>query len=150
MKMVNSLGEAFSASFTDALLYGDHSQTYIIGPGISVKHVLVNGDYTTVVWEDGSHTVVKKEAGAVNDPEKAILYAVLKKIFDNNGSKMRKYLKGIEDKTIVKKEKKGTGFDKGYIDYEGVWHQSKGEGEKNEHKCTSGDFRKEKVLDPQA
>ena len=72
---------------------------------IIIKKIMKNNDYTTVLWEDGTHTVVKKMAGEVNDPEKALLFAILKKLCDNNGSKMTRYLEDAEDKTVIKRPK---------------------------------------------
>ena len=66
------------------------------------KHVLVNGDYTTVVWSDGSHTVVKKAADDEYDFEKAILYAIVKRCSHDNTSCMRRYLKKFDDVMTVK------------------------------------------------
>lgn len=69
------------------------------------KHVQVNGDYTTVVWKDNTSTVIKRMEGEQNDPEKAVLYAVMKKLFNGKNADMKRYLQEFEDKTVVKKKK---------------------------------------------
>lgn len=69
------------------------------------KHVQVNGDYTTVVWKDNTSTVIKRMEGEPNDPEKAILFAVMKKIFDGKNADMKRYLQEFEDKTVIKEKK---------------------------------------------
>lgn len=69
------------------------------------KHVQINGDYTTVVWKDNTSTVIKRMEGEANDPEKAILFAVMKKLFYGNNAAMKRYLQEFEDKTVVKEKK---------------------------------------------
>lgn len=56
------------------------------------KNVLVNGDYTTVVWKDGSATVVKREKDEPYDFDKAILYAIIKHSYTTSSSDLCKYL----------------------------------------------------------
>lgn len=69
------------------------------------KLLQFNGDYTTVVWEDGSHTVVKKCADDKADDEKAILFAIVKHLCKDNGCEMDRYLnKFFEHGKIVHKE----------------------------------------------
>lgn len=79
-------------------------------PYISVipkpKHVMLNGDYTTIVWEDGTSTVLHLMPGEPYDPEKAILYGVLKKIFDNKNADMNRYMLGFFDHIIECNKKK--------------------------------------------
>lgn len=55
------------------------------------KLLQFNGDYTTVVWEDGSHTVVKRTEGEEYDEEKAILFAIVKHLCKDNGCEMSRY-----------------------------------------------------------
>lgn len=55
------------------------------------KFVQFNGDYTTVVWQDGSHTTVKRAEGECYDEEKAIMFATIKRMCKNNGSAMARY-----------------------------------------------------------
>ena len=69
-------------------------------------HVLVNGDTTTVVWKDGTHTIVKKAEGDHYDIEKAILWAIIKKAAGNNASFTGKYIKEFTDLVVVQPEKK--------------------------------------------
>ena len=71
----------------------------------AINHILKNGDYTTVIWKDGTKTIVKKASDEPEDPEKALLFAMLKKVCGNNGSKMSRYLKEAEEKTVVKMPK---------------------------------------------
>lgn len=66
------------------------------------KHVLVNGDYTTVVWKDGSHTVVKRRDGEDYDLEKAILYAIIKHSYTTSSSDLCGYLGEFENLTTYK------------------------------------------------
>ena len=56
------------------------------------KFVQFNGDYTTVVWKDGSHTVVKLAEGEEYDEEKAILYAIVKHMCGDVGCNLTRYL----------------------------------------------------------
>lgn len=64
------------------------------------KHVMLNGDYTTIVWEDKTSTVLHLKDGETYDPEKVILYGILKKMFNNKNADMNKYLKEFFDHTI--------------------------------------------------
>lgn len=71
------------------------------------KLLQFNGDYTTVVWEDGSHTVVKRCADEKPDDEKAVLFAIVKHLCKDNGCEMDRYLnKFFEHGKIVHKEEK--------------------------------------------
>ena len=92
--------------FTKLILYGEEEMTEAerFKKTFEPKHVLVNGDYTTVVWMDGDKTVVKRNPDEPYDFDKAIMYAMLKKIFDGNGSDMRRFLKKFEEKTTKKKK----------------------------------------------
>lgn len=80
----------------------------LTGNKLTPKHVLVNGDYTTVVWEDGTSTVVKRASDDQYDFNTAILYAVLKKAAGNNSSALNRYLKIFKDKSVIKKSKEGS------------------------------------------
>lgn len=55
------------------------------------KFVQFNGDYTTVVWKDGSHTTVKRAEGECYDEEKAVLFAIVKHLCKDNGCAMTRY-----------------------------------------------------------
>ena len=92
--------------FTKLILYGEEEMTEAerFKRTFEPKHVLVNGDYTTVVWMDGDKTIVKRNPDEPYDFDKAIMYAMLKKIFDGNGSDMRRFLKQFEEKTTKKKK----------------------------------------------
>lgn len=68
------------------------------------KSVLVNGDYTTVVWKDGTHTVVKRMEGDEYDFEKAILYAIIKKSFVNSSSDLQVYMNSFDKVKVIKTE----------------------------------------------
>lgn len=73
------------------------------------KLLQFNGDYTTVVWEDGSHTVVKRCADEKPDDEKAVLFAIVKHLCKDNGCEMDRYLnKFFEHGKIVHKEENQT------------------------------------------
>ena len=64
------------------------------------KHMMLNGDYTTIVWEDGTSTVLHLKDGETYDTEKAILYGVLKKIFNNKNADMDRYMCEFFDHAI--------------------------------------------------
>ena len=55
------------------------------------KFVQFNGDYTTVVWQDGTHTIVKRSEGECYDEEKALMFATIKRMCKNNGCAMSRY-----------------------------------------------------------
>lgn len=95
------------SEITKIILYGEEEMTEAerFKRTFEPKHVLVNGDYTTVVWMDGDKTIVKRNPDEQYDYDKAIMYAMLKKIFDGNGSDMRRFLKQFEEKSIIKKSK---------------------------------------------
>ena len=65
-----------------------------------IKYILINGEYTTAVWEDGTHTVVKV-SGDKYDYETAVVYLYMKKMFGNSHHKMSKFISNI--KKIIKK-----------------------------------------------
>lgn len=71
-----------------------------------IKHIMKNGDYTTVLWADGTKTIVKRAKGEKDDPETALAYALLKKLNGNCSSEVRRYFEDAETKTIVKERKK--------------------------------------------
>lgn len=71
-----------------------------------IKHIMKNGDYTTVLWADGSKTIVKRAKGEKDDSETALAYALLKKLNGNCSSEVRRYFEDAETKTIVKERKK--------------------------------------------
>jgi hypothetical protein len=69
------------------------------------KFVQFNGDYTTVVWKDGSHTVVKRSEGEEYDEEKAILFAIVKHLCNDNGCEMSRYFdKFFKNERNINKE----------------------------------------------
>lgn len=68
------------------------------------KFVQVNGIFTTVVWKDGTHTVVKLHNGDQFDIQTAVLYATIKRMCANNGCEMDRYLSRFSDRVIFKKE----------------------------------------------
>lgn len=71
-----------------------------------INSIMKNGDYTTVLWADGTKTIVKKAADEKDDPETALAYAILKKLKNNNASEVRRYFEDAEKKTFVKEKKK--------------------------------------------
>ena len=96
----------FTTNEVEAMVRRGHIDCTVLYPyyakeSIKIKKILKNGDYTTVLWKDGSHTVVKKMASENDDPEKALLFAMLKKLCDNNGSKMAKFIEDAESKTVI-------------------------------------------------
>ncbi len=82
-------------------MYG--SRNNIFNNRFHPKQVLRNGKYTTVVWLDGSHTVVKLAEGEQYDPEKALLYAIVKHLCGDVKAKMDRYLEDFEKVTVYKK-----------------------------------------------
>ena len=56
------------------------------------KKVIFNGPATIVIWQDGTKTIVKRREGEEDDREKAIMYAILKKLCGNKAG-MDRYLK---------------------------------------------------------
>ena len=50
-----------------------------------VKKVILNGDVTIVLWNDGTKTIVRRDKNDVYDPEKAILACMAKKLYENTG-----------------------------------------------------------------
>lgn len=50
-----------------------------------VKKVILNGDVTVVLWNDGTKTVVRRDKNDIYDPEKAILACMAKKLYENTG-----------------------------------------------------------------
>lgn len=72
-------------------VYGIRGQKSKLTPP-QPKLLQFNGDYTTVVWEDGSHTVVKRCADENPDNEKALLFAIVKHLCKDNGCETDRYL----------------------------------------------------------
>lgn len=85
-------------------IYGSRNQKrYLLPP--QPKFVQFNGDYTTVVWKDGSHTVVKRTEGEEYDEEKAILFAIVKHLCGDNGCEMSRYFeKFFKNERNINKE----------------------------------------------
>ncbi len=74
------------------------------------RKVIFNGPATVVMWEDGTKTVVKKTDGDVDDREKAIMFAIIKKACGSRGNMNRYLNKFKEDKSNEeKKEEAGSG-----------------------------------------
>ncbi len=76
---------------------------------LTPKKVIFNGPATIVMWYDGTKTVVKKTDGDTDDREKAVMFAILKKVCGSRGN-MNRYLKLFkEDKSNEeKKEEAGS------------------------------------------
>ena len=55
------------------------------GKGIEIRHVIVKGETTTVVWADGMETSVTCQGGDIFDAEKAVMACFVKKIYGNKG-----------------------------------------------------------------
>lgn len=77
-----------------------------------VHHILVNGDTTTFIWENGTHTIVKLAEGEDFDIDTAYCYAIVKKMTGNTGGSMKRYFDELHKKTIVKQEKSSPLYDK--------------------------------------
>lgn len=78
-------------------IYGDHRP--------HPKFVMYNNkgkdNYTTIVWKDGSHTVVKCAAGDEYDEEKAVMFATIKHMCGDNGCEMGRYFEEFFDHEIT-------------------------------------------------
>ncbi len=85
-------------------IYGSRNQKrYLLPP--QPKFVQFNGNYTTVVWKDGSHTVVKRAEDEEYDEEKAILFAIVKHLCKDNGCEMSRYFdKFFKNERNINKE----------------------------------------------
>lgn len=95
----------------DVKLYFDNKPVHI-NTSIKVdkrphpKFVMYNNKgpgevYTTVVWKDGSHTVVKCANGDEYDEEKAVMYAIIKHMCNDNGCEMGRYFEEFFDHEIT-------------------------------------------------
>lgn len=80
-----------------------------------IHGVYFNKDLTTVLWNDGTKTIVKRVAGSKDCKQTAVVYALVKKLFGNNNGYMRvleefinKGLKRVENKAkkVAKKKSK--------------------------------------------
>ena len=72
----------------------------------AINSIMKNGDYTTVLWADGTKTIVKKATDEKDDPDTALAYAILKKLKGNNASAVRRYFEDARKKTFTKEKKK--------------------------------------------
>ena len=84
----------------------DKTFKYLPHPKHVQENISPKGDYVTVIWQDGTSTVVKRKEDEDYDFEKAIMYAIFKKCFNNYNASMKKYFKEFEDKTVEVKKKK--------------------------------------------
>lgn len=86
----------------------------------SVKKIIVNGPYTTVLWNDGEKTVVKRKADDSPDLQAAFTAALAKKIYGSQNAVKRiladkvtyhkakqKKVKPVEETTAVGRFKVG-------------------------------------------
>lgn len=55
-----------------------------------VVRVVLNGPATILFWDDGTKTVVKLQNGDTDDPEKAIMAGMLKRLYPNWQDVLRK------------------------------------------------------------
>lgn len=76
---------------------------------VTMKSMHFNPPYTTVVWMDGSKTVVKCSEHDDFDPEKGIALCYMKKVFGNDSTVFHKRLKEVQkrwyDSIEVRKRK---------------------------------------------
>lgn len=63
-----------------------------MGWRMNPKKVIFNGPATIVIWKDNTKTIVKRREGEEDDREKAVMYAILKKVCGNKAG-MDRYLK---------------------------------------------------------
>lgn len=105
-KFVGGFGFNKPSSQSQAYLFLKEAEDRInLNRTFRIDHILKNGDYTTVIWKDGTKTIIKKASDEPDDPEKALLFAMLKKICGNNGSEMARYLRKAEENTVIKMPK---------------------------------------------
>ena len=69
-----------------------------------VDHVQLNGDITTVIWADGTHTIVTKAADEEYDIQTALVYAIVKKITGNTSGSLNKYMMSLKEKIVAKRK----------------------------------------------
>lgn len=68
----------------------------------SPKKIIRNGPVTVVFWDDGTKTLVRRNADSPDDPYVAFCAALAKKIYGNN-TRVKKL---ITENTVEQKEKK--------------------------------------------
>lgn len=74
-----------------------------------IKKIIHSGDYTHIMWEDGSKTSVKRAEGTPNDPYSAFAQAVLKKLFGSTENakfehELRQNSDKVQKKILAQKE----------------------------------------------
>ena len=69
------------------------------------KKVLRNGPATIIFWMDGTKTIVKKTEEDSDDPEKAIMYGIFKKMFSKK-LYMKRYLNLFKNREVKRDEEK--------------------------------------------
>lgn len=73
-----------------------------------VDHIQINGDITTVIWKDGTHTIVTKAADDEFDIQTAIVYAIVKKMTGNTSGSLNRYMDSLSYKIVIKNKKPST------------------------------------------
>lgn len=64
------------------------------------KKVIISGPATTVIWADGTKTVVKAQNGEPMDKEKGLAMAIVKKVFGNKGKYYTKFRKMLDNAEV--------------------------------------------------
>lgn len=72
------------------------------------KKVIFHGPATIVMWQDGTKTVVKKTENDTDDREKAVMFAILKKVCGSRGN-MNRYLKLFKEVESNEEKKEEAG-----------------------------------------
>ena len=67
-----------------------------------IEKIIVNGNHTIVIWEDGTKTIVKPSENDNYDLEAAVCAAIAKKMYGSNSA----LKKEIKKKTVYQKSKK--------------------------------------------
>lgn len=74
-----------------------------------IKKIIHSGDYTHIMWEDGTKTSVKRAEGTPNDPYSAFAQAVLKKLYGSTENAkfehdLRQNSDKVQKKILAQKE----------------------------------------------
>ena len=74
-----------------------------------VQKIHFNAPYTTIIWKDGTHTVVKCADDDTFNPRVGFLYAYAKKCFGKSGRQFARFMQSVEDnyQHSLKKNKQG-------------------------------------------
>lgn len=78
-------------------------------PAVTATSMHFNPPYTTVIWSDGSKTIVKCTEGEEYDPEKGVALCYMKKVCWNRSKdfhfELKRAMKKWQDSVKIKKKK---------------------------------------------